>query len=120
VEVTYSQPTPVAPEGRSAVSPESLVGEPTVTPRSPLTVEADGHEVALTEPPPPAPLELEAAELELVDPFEDDEPAVELVPQAASAATAISPATSDGRVIRWDMGMEPPFVSIRGESPGEM
>jgi hypothetical protein len=78
-----------------------------VAPRALPTADADGQEVVLKPPPEPPlePLEVEEAaeELEPVDAPEDDEPGVELLPQAASAATAMSPVRSEGRVIRWDM-----------------
>ena len=115
VPTRYVHPYPDAPAGRLPDS-SMAVGAPAVTPRALPTVEAEGHEpelaaAALLEPG--AAVVPEAAALEL-----DDD--VELVPQAASAATAISPVTSDGRVIRWDMGREPLFFSIRDESPGTM
>ncbi|MGD1053201.1 MAG: hypothetical protein ABR950_05160 [Candidatus Dormibacteria bacterium] len=78
-----------------------------MAPRALPTADADGQEVVLKPPPEPPlePLEVEEAaeELEPVDAPEDDEPGVELLPQAASAATAMSPVRSEGRVIRWDM-----------------
>jgi hypothetical protein len=97
----YEHPKPLAPEGRLPDS-SMVVGAAAVTPRSPPTVEAEGHWPALAaaallefaaELDPAA-----AAALELDVP-EDDDVEVE-VPQAARAATAISPVRSDGRVIR--------------------
>jgi hypothetical protein len=77
----------------------SLVGAPTVTPRSLLTVEEDGHEATLMEPPePPEPEELDELD-ELEEPEELDEVA-ELVPQAASARMANAPVSSVGRLER--------------------
>jgi len=111
LDETYWQPTPVAPEGRSAVSPASLVGEPTVTPRALLTVVAEGHEVALAAA---APLEVEAgaevaaAALELDDAAEEDDDGELEVPQAASAAAAISPIRSEGSVTAETWEWAPP------------
>jgi len=66
-----------------------VVGAATVAPRALPTADADGQEVVLKPPPEPPlePLEVEEAaeELEPVDAPEDDEPGVELLPQAASA-----------------------------------
>ena len=86
------------------------VGAAAVTPRAPPTVDAEGHEPALTaaallEPAAGA----DVAALELDEAAEEDDVELE-VPQAASAATAISPVRSDGRVIRWDMGMGNPLL----------
>jgi hypothetical protein len=64
-----------------------------------------GAEVGAVDPAAVAALELEVP---------DDDDVVEEEPQAASAATAISPVRSDGRVIRWDMGMKPPFLKDPG------
>ena len=84
-----------------------VVGVATDVPSALPTVELEGHEVAPAaaaalleaeaevEPAAAAALELDA------DP--DDEEVVLEVPQAASAATAMSPVSSDGSVIRWDM-----------------
>jgi hypothetical protein len=103
VPTRYSHPVPVAPEGRFPDS-SMVVGEATVCPSAPPTVEVEGHEVA----PAAAAALLEAgaevapaaaAALELDVPEEDDDVEVE-VPQAARAATAISPVRSDGRVSR--------------------
>jgi hypothetical protein len=83
-------------------------------------VEAEGQEPVLIAAALVAGAEVGAvdpgaavAALELDDAAEDDD--VEVAePQAASAATAISPVRSDGRVIRWDMGMRPPFLTDPG------
>jgi hypothetical protein len=76
----YSHPNPVAPEGRFPDS-SMVVGAAAVTPRSPPTVEAEGHEVA------PVP----AATAALL------EEAAELDPAAAAAKV---PGQSDDRVSR--------------------
>src|ERR1019366_3342448 len=95
----YEHPKPLAPEGRLPDS-SMVVGAAAVTPRSPPTVEAEGHWPALAAA---ALLEfaaaLDAAAARELDVPEDDDVEVE-VPQAARAATAISPVRSDGRVIR--------------------
>ena len=106
----YVHPTPDAPAGRLL---DSLVAEgaAAVTARALLTVEAEGHWLALAAAALLEPGAEVAPEAAVAPPGLDD--AVELVPQAASAATAISPARSDGRVIRLDMGMGTPFFSIQ-------
>ena len=99
VPARYSHEIPVAPAG----SPESerVVGEATVCPSAPPTVEVEGHEVA---PAAAAALLEVGAELDpAAAALELDEPEDEVVleePQAASAAIAISPAKSDGSVTR--------------------
>jgi hypothetical protein len=116
VPTRYVHPYPDAPAGRLPDS-SMAVGAAAVTPRALPTVEADGHwpalaAAALLEPGAEVAPEPTVAELELDD-------GVELVPQAASAATAISPVSSDGRVFRWDIGWVPLFFRIQEESPGQ-
>jgi hypothetical protein len=118
----YEHAMPAAPPGRGVAPATGVmtVGVGTVTPSAPPTVEAEGQEPVLIAAALVAGAEVGAvdpgaavAALELDDAAEDDD--VEVAePQAASAATAISPVRSDGRVIRWDMGMRPPFLTDPG------
>lgn len=116
----YEHAMPAAPPGRGVAPAAGVttVGVGRVTPSAPPTVEAEGQEPVLIAAALVAGAEVGAvdpaavAALELDDAAEDDD--VEEEPQAASAATAISPVKSDGRVIRWDMGMKPPFLKDPG------
>jgi len=122
----YEHAMPVAPPG-SGVAPAAgvtTVGVGRVTPSALPTVEAEGQEpVLIAEAALVAGAEVGAvdpgaavAALELDDAAEDDD--VEVAePQAASAATATSPVRSDGRVIRWDMGGEPPLAGPETNDP---
>jgi hypothetical protein len=118
----YEHAMPAAPPGRGVAPAAGVttVGVGRVTPSAPPTVEAEGQELVLIAAALVAGAEVGTADLgaavaalELDDAAEDDD--VEVAePQAARAATAISPVRSDGRVIRWDMGMGTPFVKDPG------
>ena len=118
VAALYEHAMPAAPPGRG-VAPATggtTVGAGRVTPSAPPTVEAEGHApvliaaalVAGAEVGAVVPVAAAALELDVLDEPEDDDVVAE-VPQAASAATANSPVRSDGRVMRWDMGMRTPL-----------
>jgi hypothetical protein len=102
VAALYEHAMPAAPPGSGVAPP---------------TVEAEGHApvliaaalVAGAEVGAVVPVAAAALELDVLDEPEDDDVVAE-VPQAASAATANSPVRSDGRVMRWDMGMRTPFL----------
>ena len=114
----YEHAMPAAPPGRGVAPATGVttVGAGRVTPSAPPTVEAEGHEpvliaaalVAGAEVGAVVPVAAAALELDVLDEPEDDDVVAE-VPQAASAATANSPVRSDGRVMRWDMGMRTPL-----------
>jgi len=111
----YEHAMPAAPPGRGVAPATGVttVGAGRVTPSAPPTVEAEGHAPVLIAAALVAGAEVgavvpvAAAALELDVPEDDD--VVAEVPQAASAATAISPVRSDGRVMRWDMGTRTPL-----------
>jgi hypothetical protein len=110
----YEHAMPAAPPGRGvAEAPEvTTVGAGRVTPSALPTVEAEGHEPVLMAAALVAGAEVGAVDPGVaVAPLEEEAGVAEEEPQAASAATATSPPSSDGRVIRWDMECEPPLVS---------
>jgi hypothetical protein len=121
----YEHAMPAAPPGRGVAPAPGVttVGVGRVTPSAPPTVEAEGQEPVLIAAALVAGAEVGAvdpaavAALELEVPDDDD--VVEEEPQAASAATAISPVRRDGRVIRWDMGMKPLPKGPRTKVPGQ-
>jgi len=115
VAAMYEHAMPAAPPGRG-VDPATgvtTVGAGRVTPSALPTEEAEGHEPVLMAAALVAGAEVGAVDPgAAVAPLDVEAGAVELEePQAASATTATSPASSDGRVIRWDMGTRPPLVS---------
>jgi hypothetical protein len=110
----YEHAMPVAPAGRAdADAPgATAVGLGRVTPSAPPMVDADGQAEALIAARVGAGVAVAADAGVAVAPLGADEldDGALVLPQAASAATAISPASSDGTVIRCDIGCGPPRV----------
>jgi len=102
----YEHAIPDAPPG-SGVAPApdvTTVGAGTVVPSALPTVAAEGHEEVLAAAALVAGAEVGAVDPgTAVAPLDVEAGVAEEEPQAASAATATSPPSSDGRVIRWDM-----------------
>ena len=114
VRPRYSHAMPTAPEGRADAEAPGLmtVGVGRVTPSALPMEDADGQAEASIDATVGAGVAVAPDPGVAVAPpgaDELDDGAV-VLPQAASAATAISPASSDGSVMRCDMGRDPPCV----------